>query len=58
MTSQASFVRYCLICGLDSTSGLETDDGLGESFGRADANPLEKSYKPKILRHFPDITSW
>ncbi len=45
-------------------SGLETDDSVAEycgqeSYGRGgEANPLEKSYKPKILRHYPDITSW
>lgn len=44
--------------------GLETDESVAEycgreSYGRsAEANPLEKSYKPKILRHYPDITSW
>ena len=21
-------------------------------------SPLERSYKPRILRHYPDITSW
>jgi len=63
-TSSSSFVRYFLICGLDSNLGLETDETVGEycgreSYGRGpDTNPLEKSYKPKILRHFPDITSW
>ena len=23
-----------------------------------EANPLERAYRPRILRHYPDITSW
>ena len=58
-----------MICGLENSSGLEVDDGGGsaggplsnkrlEAPGQRQPNPLERSYKPRILRHYPDMTTW
>ena len=55
-TNNNTLVRYVLICGLENSSGLEVDDASTKSHGLM--NPLERSYKPRILRHYPDITTW
>jgi len=54
------YVHYFTVCGLDLNSGLEVDEGGGGLEGRVpqEQSPLERSYKPRILRHYPDITSW
>ena len=59
----STLVRYVLICGLENSSGLEVDDGGLTPGGKAgpgvrQPNPLERSYKPRILRHYPDMTTW
>ncbi len=55
--TEHKFARYFLIGGLESSAGLEADDsGLSSDRGCID-NPLERSYKPAILRHLPDIAS-
>ena len=60
-------VRYFLVCGLESSAGLELDDspspGLSSSSSSDDnefSNPLERAYKPRILRLFPEVdpASW
>ena len=43
--------------------GLELDETFQPLHDSLDKNshefnPLERSYKPRILRHYPDITSW
>ena len=52
----AKFASYFVIGGLEASAGLEADD----SSLRTDLadNPLERSYKPAILRHLPDTSSW
>ena len=51
----SKLASYFVIGGLESSTGLEPDDQ-----SRADLtdNPLERSYKPAILRHLPDASSW
>ena len=56
--TNAPFVRYALICGLENSSGLEVDEAANHGKTGSDVNPLEKSYKPRILRHYPDLTTW
>ena len=54
------FVRHFIVCGLDLNFGLEPDEstgGLGEGLAQ-EFNPLERSYKPRVLHHYPDITQW
>ena len=52
----AKFASYFVIGGLEASAGLEAE----ESSLRTDLgdNPLERSYKPAILRHLPDTSSW
>ena len=50
----AKFASYFIIGGLEASAGLEAD----ESFRDLTDNPLERSYKPAILRHLPDASSW
>ena len=56
------FVQYFIVCGLDLNFGLEPDEsqsGLeGVGGGGQECNPLERSYKPRVLQHYPDITKW
>jgi hypothetical protein len=67
----ATFARHFLICGLDSSLGLELDEvysggsSRGLSRQQSDAtpnedffNPLERSYKPKVLRIYPEPADW
>ena len=52
----AKFASYFVIGGLEASSGLiEEENSLRSDL--AD-NPLERSYKPTILRHLPDTSSW
>ena len=55
------FVQYFIVCGLDLNFGLEPDEsqsGLeGAGGGGQECNPLERSYKPRVLQHYPDITA-
>merc|ERR1719391_637572 len=58
-TEKKRFVQYFIVCGLDLNFGLEPDesqsglDGISQEY-----NPLERSYKPRVLHHYPDITRW
>ncbi len=48
----STFASYFIIGGLEASAGLEVDESdLSD-------NPLERSYKPAILRHLPDASSW
>ncbi|CAL8078926.1 unnamed protein product [Orchesella dallaii] len=54
------FCDYFVICGLDYNSGLEVlpsyeSDG---NFETLNCTPLEKTYKPKILAHYPENVPW
>lgn len=53
----AKFASYFIIGGLESSSGLIEEDNSGLRTDLGD-NPLERSYKPAILRHLPDTSSW
>ena len=50
----AKLASYFLIGGLEASTGLEAD----ESCSNFTDNPLERAYKPAILRHLPDTNSW
>ncbi|CAF4935992.1 unnamed protein product [Pieris macdunnoughi] len=45
------FADYFAICGLDFDSGLETDRLSGDNLH---ISPLDRSYKGKVLAHYPD----
>lgn len=47
------FAHYFVVCGLDTDSGLEPDDGAGESL---EQSPLRRSFKSNILVHYPEST--
>nr|CAD7395244.1 unnamed protein product [Timema cristinae] len=49
------FVDYFVICGLDLSSGLEPDRLSGDNL---QITPLERSYKSKILGHYPENVPW
>lgn len=54
--SKTKFASYFIIGGLEASAGLEADEsGLASDLTD---NPLERSYKPAILRHLPEATSW
>ncbi|XP_039745826.1 DENN domain-containing protein 5B isoform X3 [Pararge aegeria] len=45
------FSDYFIICGLDFDSGLEADRLSGDNLH---VSPLDRSYKGKVLAHYPD----
>ncbi|XP_072941524.1 DENN domain-containing protein 5B isoform X1 [Epargyreus clarus] len=45
------FADYFAICGLDFDSGLEPDRLCGDNLH---ISPLDRSYKGKVLAHYPD----
>ncbi|XP_029701750.1 DENN domain-containing protein 5A isoform X5 [Takifugu rubripes] len=49
------FADYFVICGLDTESGLEPDELSGENF---EQSPLRRTFKSKVLAHFPDNVEW
>ncbi|XP_023347646.1 DENN domain-containing protein 5B, partial [Eurytemora carolleeae] len=56
---QNKFVQYFMVSGLDVNFGLEPDEILHSlDLIPGDTSPLDRSYKPRILRHYPDMTSW
>ncbi len=67
--STSTFARHLLVSGLDSSSGLELDtespggagggargrsSGGAVEVGASDFNPLERAYRPRMLRVLPD----
>ncbi|CAG0915928.1 unnamed protein product [Notodromas monacha] len=60
MTVQCNrFIDYFVICGLDGSSGLEVAPTLASDDEVVQENsPLERSYKSKILGHYPDTVPW
>ena len=50
----SKLASYFIIGGLESSAGLEADETRTDLTD----NPLERSYKPAILRHLPDASSW
>jgi len=56
---QNRFVQYLLVSGLDVNFGLEADETIHSlDLPTSDNSPLDRSYKPRILRHYPDMTGW
>ncbi|XP_072165397.1 DENN domain-containing protein 5B-like [Diadema setosum] len=49
------FVDYFVVCGLDPASPLELDQLAGES---CHVHPLHRSYKSKVLSHYPSNVEW
>ncbi|XP_024137853.1 DENN domain-containing protein 5B [Oryzias melastigma] len=47
------FAHYFVVCGVDTETGLEPDDGAGESF---EQSPIRRSFKSKVLVHHPENT--
>ncbi|KAM9854923.1 DENN domain-containing protein 5B-like [Aulostomus maculatus] len=47
------FAHYFVECGVDPETGLEPDDGSGESF---EQSPIRRSFKSKVLVHYPENT--
>nr|XP_006818506.1 PREDICTED: DENN domain-containing protein 5A [Saccoglossus kowalevskii] len=56
-TTQAPgrFAEYFVVCGLDISSGLEPDQLSGDHL---QYQPLQRSYKSKVLAHFPESNEW
>eukprot|EP00066_Takifugu_rubripes_P016214 XP_011605480.1 PREDICTED: DENN domain-containing protein 5B-like isoform X1 [Takifugu rubripes] len=52
-SASCRFARYFVVCGLDTETGLEPDDGAGEAF---EQSPLRRSFKSKVLVHYPENT--
>ncbi|XP_065226649.1 DENN domain-containing protein 5B [Planococcus citri] len=50
------FADYFAVCGLDLKSGLELYYFSGET--QLQGTPLDRSYKCKVLSHFPETVSW
>ncbi|CAG0883869.1 unnamed protein product [Darwinula stevensoni] len=51
----SKFVDYFVICGLNPSCNLEPDELAGDNFDRS---PMERSFKSRVLAHFPDSVPW
>uniref|UniRef100_A0A3Q3X565 DENN domain containing 5B n=1 Tax=Mola mola TaxID=94237 RepID=A0A3Q3X565_MOLML len=47
------FAHYFVVCGVDTETGLEPDDGAGEAF---EQSPIRRCFKSKVLVHYPEST--
>ncbi|XP_068168280.1 DENN domain-containing protein 5B-like isoform X2 [Antennarius striatus] len=47
------FAHYFAVCGVDTDTGLEPDQGAGEAF---EQSPIQRSFKSKVLVHYPQTT--
>ncbi|XP_051917570.1 DENN domain-containing protein 5B-like isoform X2 [Hippocampus zosterae] len=52
-SASCRFAHYFVVCGLDPETGLEPDDGAGESF---EQSPIHRSFKSRLLVHYPKST--
>uniref|UniRef100_A0A7N8YMB5 DENN domain-containing protein 5B-like n=1 Tax=Mastacembelus armatus TaxID=205130 RepID=A0A7N8YMB5_9TELE len=52
-SASCRFAHYFVVCGVDTETGLELDDGAGESF---EQSPIRRSFKSKVLVHYPENT--
>ncbi|KAM9377395.1 DENN domain-containing protein 5B-like isoform 2-T2 [Pholidichthys leucotaenia] len=52
-SASCRFAHYFVVCGLDTETGLEPDDGPGEGF---EQSPIRRSFKSKVLVHYPENT--
>uniref|UniRef100_A0A3B5N1B2 Uncharacterized protein n=1 Tax=Xiphophorus couchianus TaxID=32473 RepID=A0A3B5N1B2_9TELE len=50
-SASCRFAHYFVVCGVDTETGLEPDDGAGESF---EQSPIRRSFKSKVLVHYPE----
>ncbi|KAG7522364.1 DENN domain-containing protein 5B-like [Solea senegalensis] len=51
--SSCRFAHYFVVCGVDADTGLEPDDGAGDSF---EQSPIRRSFKSKVLVRYPENT--
>uniref|UniRef100_A0AAQ6AJV2 UDENN domain-containing protein n=1 Tax=Amphiprion ocellaris TaxID=80972 RepID=A0AAQ6AJV2_AMPOC len=52
-SASCRFAHYFVVCGVDTETGLEPDDGAGEGF---EQSPIRRSFKSKVLVHYPENT--
>ncbi|XP_047452869.1 DENN domain-containing protein 5B-like isoform X2 [Mugil cephalus] len=52
-SASCRFAHYFVVCGVDTETGLEPDDGAGEGF---EQSPVRRSFKSKVLVHYPENT--
>ncbi|RNA43399.1 DENN domain-containing 5A isoform X2 [Brachionus plicatilis] len=52
-----NLIDYFVLCGLDVKSGLEAECTSPDEPTNT-KSPLERSYKSKILYHFPENLPW
>nr|XP_046250506.1 DENN domain-containing protein 5B-like isoform X2 [Scatophagus argus] len=52
-SASCRFAHYFVVCGVDTETGLEPDDGAGEAF---EQSPIRRSFKSKVLVHYPENT--
>uniref|UniRef100_A0A8C4FDV1 DENN domain-containing protein 5B n=1 Tax=Dicentrarchus labrax TaxID=13489 RepID=A0A8C4FDV1_DICLA len=52
-SASCRFAHYFVVCGVDTETGLEPDDGAGEAF---EQSPIRRSFKSKVLVHYPEST--
>ncbi|XP_061780540.1 DENN domain-containing protein 5B-like [Nerophis lumbriciformis] len=52
-SASCRFAHYFVVCGLDAETGLEPDDGAGQSF---EQSPIHRSFKSRVLVHYPEST--
>uniref|UniRef100_A0AAX7UF99 DENN domain containing 5B n=1 Tax=Astatotilapia calliptera TaxID=8154 RepID=A0AAX7UF99_ASTCA len=52
-SASCRFAHYFVVCGVDTETGLEPDDGAGEGF---EHSPVRRSFKSKVLAHYPENT--
>uniref|UniRef100_H3D3K0 DENN domain containing 5B n=1 Tax=Tetraodon nigroviridis TaxID=99883 RepID=H3D3K0_TETNG len=64
-SASSRFARYFVVCGLDTETGLEPDDGAGRRANNTpshadseafEQSPLRRSFRSKVLVHYPENT--
>uniref|UniRef100_A0A672ZF02 DENN domain-containing protein 5B-like n=1 Tax=Sphaeramia orbicularis TaxID=375764 RepID=A0A672ZF02_9TELE len=53
-SASCRFAHYFVVCGLDTETGLEPDEGAGTGFTYQ--SPIRRSFKSKVLVHYPEST--
>uniref|UniRef100_A0A673FW18 DENN domain-containing protein 5A-like n=1 Tax=Sinocyclocheilus rhinocerous TaxID=307959 RepID=A0A673FW18_9TELE len=56
-SSSCRFADYFVTCGLDTESGLEPDE-LSAYLSFSLSSPLRRTFKSKVLAHYPDNVEW
>uniref|UniRef100_A0A674E788 DENN/MADD domain containing 5B n=1 Tax=Salmo trutta TaxID=8032 RepID=A0A674E788_SALTR len=66
-TAPCRFAHYFVICGIDTETGLEPDElqsegnkegRQGEIFINFEQSPLKRTFKSKVLAHYPENVEW